>query len=150
MFGAVAVAEAVTWALLLAGMLGAYVLDLGRLGIRLGGGVHGFVFLLYVVVAVVVAMNQRWRAGVTALALAAAVVPFATIPLEIAYARRGLLDGGWRTEATADPRDARPLDRVVRWWVARPVLFAGVGVVAVAALFAVLLVVGPPDGSVAS
>lgn len=146
LFRTAAVAEAITWALLIAGMLQKYVFEAGEWGVSLGGGLHGFVFLAYCAVAVIVAVNQRWSLGRSLLALVAAVVPFATIPVESAFVRAGRLEGRWRTEATDDPRDARVLDRVVRWWVARPMLFGAVAAVVVVAVFATLLVVGPPGG----
>lgn len=144
LFKIVATAEAITWALLIAGMLQKYVFQAGEWGVSIGGGIHGFVFLAYVVITVLVAVNQRWSAGISVLALGAAVIPFATVPVEIAYGRAGRLDGRWRTETTDDPRDRRPLDRLVRWWVARPWLLGGIVAVGVVAVFVTLLVVGPP------
>lgn len=144
LFRTVAIAEAVTWGLLIAGMLQKYVFQAGEWGVSIGGGIHGFVFLAYVVITVLVAVNQRWSAGVSLLALAAAIIPFATVPVEIAYGRAGRLDGGWRTQATDDPRDRRPLDRLVRWWVARPWLLVGIVAVGVVIAFVTLLIVGPP------
>ena len=47
LFRALAVAEAVTWTLLLIGMVGKHALGVTELGVRIGGGVHGFVFLAY-------------------------------------------------------------------------------------------------------
>ena len=93
---------------------------------------------------VVVAVNQRWSAGVTLLALASAVVPYASLPVERWIDRTGRLRGGWRREATGDPRDRRPLDRLLRWVLAHPVLALVVAVVGVSVVFAALLAVGPP------
>jgi len=145
-FRVTAIAEAVTWALLIAGMLQKYVLDAGDWGVSIAGGVHGFVFLAYLAVGLVVSINQRLSAGTTLLILVSAIIPFATIPVEVRLVGSGRLDGQWRTEATADPRDSRPLDRLVRWWIARPKAFAAVLVVLIVAVFAILLIVGPPGG----
>ncbi len=60
LFRALAVAEAVTWTLLLLGMVGKYVLGATDLGVRIGGGVHGFVFLAYCTTTVLVAVDARW------------------------------------------------------------------------------------------
>ena len=54
LYRTLALAEAVTWTLLIAGMLAKYVLHLGELGVRIGGSVHGFVFLAYCAVTVLV------------------------------------------------------------------------------------------------
>ena len=76
---------------------------------------------------VLVALNNRWGAGPTILALVSAIVPYATVPAEIVLQRRGLLAGSWR--------------------LARPSLLFGGIAVAVVALYTVLLIVGPPGGS---
>ncbi|PJJ70949.1 integral membrane protein [Diaminobutyricimonas aerilata] len=144
LFRTFAIAEAVTWALLIAGMLQKYVFHGGGWGVSIGGALHGFVFLGFAAVVLLVALNQRWSVGLTLLAWASAVVPFASIPAEIALDRSGRLAGGWRREATADPRDAHPLDRWLRWWLNRPVLLAVVLGAVLVAVFVALLIGGPP------
>src|SRR5690606_13873618 len=62
----VAVAEAITWTLLIAGLLLKYVFDSGDLGVRVGGTIHGFVFLVYGATAILVGVNQRWPVGLIA------------------------------------------------------------------------------------
>ncbi len=141
LFRAAAVAELVTWTLLIAGMVLKYGLDAGDWGVRIGGGVHGFVFLAYLVVTTVVAVNQRWSAGALVLGWASAVVPYATVPFEVAVARRGMLDGDWRR--SADGRSGF-WDRLLFFVVRRPLLAVVIGVVAVALVFVVLLAAGPP------
>lgn len=145
-FRALSIAEAVTWTLLLLGMAAKY--GAGQdWAVSVAGPIHGFVFLAYGVAAVVVAVNQRWGVGATALAIGAAVIPFATIPVEVVYARRGMLDGGWRRTATADPRDRRIPSRLLRAVLARPVLAGVLLIAAVAVAFTGLLIAGPPVGA---
>ncbi len=139
-----AIAEAVTWTLLLAGMLLKYVVRVGDWPVSIAGPIHGFVFLAYAAMALLVAINQRWALGVGGLAVASAVVPYATIPVHAWLARSGRLDGGWRVDATDDPRDRNPVDRLVRVLLRRPLLLVALLAAAVAALFVVLLIVGPP------
>ncbi|GAA2172498.1 DUF3817 domain-containing protein [Agrococcus versicolor] len=141
----VAIAEAVSWTLLLAGLAVRAISGEGA-GVSVGGGFHGFVFLAYAGTAVLMTIHQRWRPGVAAVAIASAVVPYATIPVERWLRRTGRLDGAWRLEATDDPRDARPLDRLVRSLLRHPVAFAIGAIALVAVVFTVLLVVGPPGG----
>lgn len=143
LFRGLAIAELVTWTMLLVGMLLEYGAGLGDLPVRIGGSVHGFVFLAYLVVTTVVAVNQRWSFGATALGWLSAVVPYATLPFEVGVARRGMLDGPWRREPATGQRPG-PLDRLLFVVVAHPVLAAVVGVVLVAVVFGVLLVLGPP------
>lgn len=144
LFRTFATAEAVTWALLIAGMLQKYVFDAGGWGVSIGGALHGFVFLGFAAVVLLVALNQRWGAGLTLLGWASAVVPFASIAAELWFDRTGRLAGGWRREATDDPRDARPLDRWLRWWLSRPVLLAVVLGLVLVVVFVALLIGGPP------
>ncbi|WIB77439.1 DUF3817 domain-containing protein [Curtobacterium sp. MCPF17_002] len=143
LFRAAAIAELVTWTLLIAGMVLKYGLDAGDWGVRIGGGVHGFVFLAYLVLTTVVAVNQRWSFGALVLGWASAVVPYATVPFEVAVARRGMLDGPWRRSPDLGERSGF-WDRLLFVVVRRPAVAAGIGVVAVVLVFAGLLVVGPP------
>jgi integral membrane protein len=146
LFRALALAETITWTLLIAGMLLKYVFVVTDVGVSIGGALHGFFFLAFAATAVVVAVNQRWDARTTLVALASAVVPYATIPVERWLERRGSLAGGWRREATDDPRDNGLASRMLRWALANTVLFAAIAVLAVVAVFAALLVLGPPGG----
>jgi integral membrane protein len=146
LFRSFAVAEVVTWALLIGGMLLKYVAKAGDWPVSVAGPIHGFVFLAYLVAGVVVAVNQRWSPGVTVLALASAVVPFASLPVERWIDRRGGLDGDWRREATGDPRDRRPLDRLLRWVLGHLALAVVLLLAAVVVVFVLLLIVGPPVG----
>ena len=143
LFRALAIAEAITWTGLITALILRATLGLDA-AVSVAGGIHGFVFLAYGATAVLVAVNQRWAIGVAVLAIASAVVPYATIPTELWLARSGRLDGEWRREATDDPRDAVVIDLLARWFIRHPLLLAALIVVAIAALFTVLLVVGPP------
>lgn len=144
LFRLVAIAEAVTWTLLIAGMIGKYILDLGGLGVTIGGSAHGLVAIAYVLTVALVGVNQRWSLGVLALAAGSAVIPYLSIPFEMWAARTGRLDGPWRREATADRADHTLPARVVRWLVRRPAAAVIILVVALAAIMTVLLVIGPP------
>ncbi|MFZ4895348.1 DUF3817 domain-containing protein [Plantibacter sp. Mn2098] len=143
-FRTVAIAEAVTWTLLIIGLILKYVVDAGDLGVRIGGSIHGFVFLVYAASAVVVGLNQRWSVPTIAAGVASAVIPYATIPFDVWADRTGRLDGAWRIEQTDDPRDARWFDRTLRWFLGHPVVFGAIFVVGVVVVFSALLVGGPP------
>ena len=110
LFRRVAVAEAITWALLLTGMFLKYVTETTELGVRVFGMLHGVVFVAYGVVTLVVAVDQRWRPGRTLVALACAVPPFATVPFDRWLERRHPLADSWRLRAT-DPAVRPPPDR---------------------------------------
>lgn len=145
LFRTLAIAEAVSWTLLIGGLVLRAVADL-PVAVTVGGGIHGFVFLAYGATAVLVALNQRWGLGPTALAVVSAVIPYATVPTEIWLHRTGRLRGAWRLDETADPRDRRLIDRLLRFFLRRPWALAGALVAVVALVFVVLLIVGPPGG----
>ena len=65
LFRALAIAEAITWALLLSGMFLKYVTETTELGVQVFGMVHGVVFIGYCLVTLLVAIDQRWPPGRT-------------------------------------------------------------------------------------
>jgi integral membrane protein len=140
LFRALATAEAITWALLLTGMVLKYVTRTTELGVQVFGMVHGVVFIAYGLVTLLVAVDQRWAAGRLLLGLAAAVPPFATLPFEWYADRRGLLGDAWssRSDSPTAPR------RLVWWLLEHQRRALAIGVVAVLALTGLALVVGPP------
>ena len=137
----VAVAEAITWALLLTGMFLKYVTETTELGVQVFGMVHGVVFIAYCLATVLLSVDQRWPLSRLVLGLLAAVPPFATVPFERYAERSGLLGDDWRLRSEA-PRGA--VERLTAWLVRRPAQGVLVGVVAVAGLTGVALLVGPP------
>lgn len=147
LFRSVAIAEAITWALLITGMLMKYVLKVGEAGVQIGGFVHGLVFLAFGLTALLVGVNQHWGVGLTAIAVATAIVPFGTIPLDRRLEHSRRLDGAWRRTRTEDPRDHTRLSGGLRFMLARPVLLTSVLVLGLVSLMTVLLSVGPPGGA---
>ncbi|WP_141014246.1 DUF3817 domain-containing protein [Nocardioides sambongensis] len=141
LFRRVAVAEAITWALLLIGMFLKYGTETTELGVRVFGIVHGAVFVAYVVVTALVAVDRRWGVGRTLVALVAAIPPFATLLLEWWAVRHRWLAPTWRLRAEAP---SGPLDWIAAWVLRKPARGAAVGVCAVAVLTGAALLVGPP------
>ncbi|MCT1479605.1 DUF3817 domain-containing protein [Microbacterium sp. p3-SID336] len=145
LYRVLAIAEAITWTILISALI-ARAVGAPGIVVTIGGGIHGFVFLAYAATAVLVALNQRWHPGVGVLAVVSAVVPYATIPMEVWLHRTGRLTGDWRLEATDDPRDRRWYDRLMRWFLRRPWVLAVLLVVGIVALYVILLLIGPPGG----
>ena len=143
LFNTFAKAEAVTWTLLISALI-ARGLGVDPLVVTAAGGTHGAVFLGYAVTAALVAVNQRWALGKTVLAVALAIVPFATIPFEIKLNKDASLDGAWRVAAGTDPRDAHWFDRLFRWFIARPLVLVLTLLVGLTAVFIFLLALGSP------
>ncbi|GAB3566916.1 DUF3817 domain-containing protein [Spelaeicoccus albus] len=143
LFRSVAFAEAVTWTLLIIGMFLKYVTNTSDLGVRIGGGIHGFVFLCYIAVTCFLWVNQRWSVKTGSLTALTAILPYVTIPMEKSLDSRDLLGGGWRLAAGGDsPRGM--VEHVQAWVLRRPLLAVGTAVVAIAVVFSALLSLGPP------
>lgn len=136
--------EAITWTLLISALVIRAMGDPIPAIVTIAGSIHGAVFLGYAVTALLVGINQRWGFGKVALAVALAIVPFATIPFERSLLNRSALDGSWRTSKSEDPRDNGFIDRLFRWFIARPIVLLAVLLIAIPAVFAFLLFLGPP------
>jgi len=145
LYRVLAIAEAITWTILIAALI-ARAVGAPGIVVTIGGGIHGLIFLAYGATAILVAFNQRWSIGLGILAVASAIVPYATIPMEIWLHRKGRLTGQWRLEQTDHPQDRTWYDRTMRWFLRRAWVLVTLIVVAVVALYVVLLLVGPPGG----
>ena len=139
-----ATGEAITWGLLISALISRALGDLVPHAVTVAGSIHGAMFLSYCVVAVLVGLNQRWAIGRIAGAVALAIVPFATVPFDRRLGKQNALEGGWRTETSDDPRDQGFIDRLFRWFIARPMVLVLVIALALPAIFAFLLFLGPP------
>ena len=137
-----ALAEMVTWTLLILGMIGKYAFGL-EWATTVGGSIHGFVFLCYAVTTVAVWIAQRWSFGTGVLGLAAAIIPYATYPLERSVQRRGLLAGPWRLGKDGESPRSLP-ERLLATALRSPILALIVTVIVVAIVFTLLLVAGKP------
>ncbi|CAB4611855.1 unannotated protein [freshwater metagenome] len=146
LYKAFAFSEGVTWTLLLGGLAFRAIFSAPQLALTIVGGIHGAVFLGYGVSAALVGVNNRWGFGRTVLAIALAIIPFATVPFEISAERKGRLVGEWRRSKSADPRDANWFDSLFRWFINRPALLVIAMLAVISVIFAALLVIGPPGG----
>ena len=145
LYRVLAIAEAITWTLLISALI-ARAVGAPGIVVTIAGGIHGFVFLSYGATAILVAFNQRWSIGLGILAVVSAIVPYATIPMEIWLHRKGRLVGYWRLEASDHPQDHTWYDRTMRWFLNHAWLLVVLIAVAVIALYAILLFIGPPGG----
>ena len=143
LFRTVAIAEAITWALLLFGMFLKYGTETTELGVRVFGMLHGVVFIAYCLTTVLVAVDQRWSRGRLLLGLVSSIPPFVTVLFDRYAERRGALATSWRL--TTEAPTGR-VERLVSWLLRNPLRGALTGLVAVAALTGLALLVGPPAG----
>ncbi|AIC47092.1 DUF3817 domain-containing protein [Rhodoluna lacicola] len=146
LYRAFALSEGVTWTLLLGALLIRALFGINPILLTVIGGLHGAVFLGYGVSAALIGVNNRWGLGRTVLAIALAIIPFATVPFEISAERKGRLVGQWRRTKSDDARDSNWFDGLYRWFINRPILLAFVLLVVISAIFATLLYIGPPGG----
>ncbi|MBN9630439.1 MAG: DUF3817 domain-containing protein [Actinobacteria bacterium] len=145
-YRAVAIAESITWSLLIVGMVLKYAAGLGAAPVLIAGSIHGFVFITYALLAALIGVNQQWGPVRIVAAVATAVVPYATIPFDRHLERRNLLDGDWHREATGSPRDHVWTRRFLRWLVRHPRTFVALFILGVIAIMSALLLIGPPGG----
>lgn len=89
-FRFVAVAEAITWAILIVAMVIKRVFD-NEDAIFVPGMLHGIVFMAFVVVTLLTAFALRWPPMVTLFALASSLPPFGTLVFEWWARRNGHL-----------------------------------------------------------
>ncbi|TLP74216.1 DUF3817 domain-containing protein [Nesterenkonia sphaerica] len=143
LFRVMGIAEAVSWTLLLGGIVLRATAGMD-IAVTVGGGIHGFVFLAYAVTAVLVAKNQRMPRWPAAVAVISAVIPYATIPADVWLNRTGRLTGDWRHTPTSDPRDQLWHDRLFRLVLRRPIVSSLVLLTGVAVTFAALVALGSP------
>lgn len=140
-----AVIEMFTWA----GLIGAMVLKYSgttEAPMPFAGGIHGFGFLTFLLVNVLVWTNNRWPAGIGLLGFVVTVIPFAALPFANYTARKGLVDGPWRFSA-ADTSGTEPttlVDKVLAFVVRQPVKAIVLGLIGVTIVFCILLLLGPP------
>lgn len=138
-----AIAEVFSWTLLIGGLI-LRATQGWDLAVTIGGGIHGFVFLSYGATAVIMTKNQRWAPGPAATAIISAIIPYATVPVDIWLQRSGRLDGDWRRTATEESRDHTWHDRLLRWIINHPLLSSLIGLGIVVVVYIALLLMGPP------
>jgi integral membrane protein len=141
LYRTLALAEAVTWTLLLIGMFLKYVTETTEVGVRIGGGVHGFVFLAYCATTIVIGVDRPWSLRRVLAGLGSSFVPYLTVPFERSADKAGLLGTHWRLIGE-EPRGG--VERLVAWGLRGPVLAGAVVLVLLVAVFSGLLVLGPP------
>jgi integral membrane protein len=90
-FRVLAIAEAFSWAALLAGMFLKWITRTTELGVEIAGPIHGVLFIGYGILALSLWRLQRWPFPVALLAGLSAVFPFATVWFERWAGRHGHL-----------------------------------------------------------
>ncbi|MBF6189570.1 DUF3817 domain-containing protein [Nocardia implantans] len=90
-FRFIAVLEAISWLLLIIGMVFKRIPEPVLWPVKVFGMTHGIVFVLFVITAIVAARELGWNAKTTVLALVSSIPPFCTVLFEIWAVRTGRL-----------------------------------------------------------
>jgi integral membrane protein len=106
-FRILAIAEAFSWAALLAGMYFKWIAGTTEIGVQVAGPIHGALFVGYGISALALWRLQRWPFVVAVFAGISAVFPFATLWFERWAGKRGYLSA-----ATGEAAAARETSRV--------------------------------------
>ena len=144
LYRAMALAEMVTWTLLIVAMVARYGFSYDGPLFFVAGLSHGIIFLAYSITAVIIGINLRWGFATIALAVLSAIPPWMTLPVDRWLDRHNKLEGEWRIEDSGDPRDQTWWDRLVRLGLAHPVWSFVIIVLGMAVVLSVLLTLGPP------
>ncbi|MGZ7496778.1 DUF3817 domain-containing protein [Corynebacterium sp. ZY180755] len=139
----VATLEMFTWAFLIFSMIMKYSGTTDAIT-PIAGGIHGFGFLCFVVVTIVIWLNNRWSIGWGIAGLAVSAIPFAALPFMIFADKNGKLEGNWRMTA-ADPTQPQTLgDKLLSQLMKHTARTAVILLSIVVIVFCILLYLGPP------
>lgn len=135
-------AEAVTWTLLIIGMIAKYS-GLTDALLFPFGATHGFVFFAYLAVTGLIWVNERWGTGTGLLGMGSAILPYATLPFERHVDKTGQLSDGWRVlEPDYVPQSGA--EKLLKWMLRNPLLAIVAVLAVVTVIFVLLLQTGPP------
>ena len=104
-----AVLEALSWLGLLIGMAFKYLPDSGNeIGVKIFGPIHGVVFVLFVLTALLTWRELDWSWKTAVLALLSSIPPFFTVLFEVWAVRTGKLGELSAPETTDSPQTLAP------------------------------------------
>ncbi|QGU07555.1 hypothetical protein COCCU_08110 [Corynebacterium occultum] len=134
--------EMVTWTLLILGMILKYSGVTDSL-VPIAGPIHGFGFLCFVAITVLLWVNNRWSFGLGALGLVVSIIPWGALPFTLWADKKGHLEGGWRyLNDDAEPKNLA--DRGLAQMVRHPVRTMLILLVIIVIVFTLLLTLGQP------
>ena len=139
-----AILEMFTWALLLTAMALKYS-GTTEAVMPFAGGIHGFGFLCFVVMTIVLWANNRWTLGTLFVGLIVSVIPFAALPFALWADKKGLLEGGWRfRDVDSEAKPEGFVDSLLAQLTRHPLRSAAIALVLISIVFSTLLYLGPP------
>lgn len=83
-FKIAAFGEAIGWTLLISGILvGKYLTPHSTIAVQIAGHMHGSLFIIYIVIALVVSPSIRWKPGRILVAGLMSIPPYGTLMFEL-------------------------------------------------------------------
>lgn len=137
-----AATEMFTWTVLIVGMILKYS-GTTEAVMPFAGGIHGFGFLCFVAITILLWVNNRWSFAHGIAGLAVSVIPWAAWPYSLWAERRGLLEGNWRFRDPAEQPQTLP-EKVLAQFVRHPLRSGVILLVIIAIVFVLLLAMGQP------
>lgn len=136
--------EMFTWGFLIVSMVLKYSGTTDALT-PIAGGIHGFGFLCFLVMTVLLWINNRWSPGVGILGLVVSVIPFAALPFALWADTKGLLAGGWRyKDEDADKHPRGIFEFALAQAIRHTARTSVIALCAIVVVFSILLYLGPP------
>lgn len=134
--------EMITWTLLILGMILKYSGVTDGL-VPIAGPIHGFGFLCFAAMTLLIWINNRWPFWLGVLGLIVSVIPWAALPFTLWADRKGHLEGDWRYRGDG-AKPANAADWVLAQVVRHPVRSILILLVIIAIVFTLLLTMGQP------
>ncbi|WIM68956.1 DUF3817 domain-containing protein [Corynebacterium breve] len=139
---AAGILEFFTWTLLIVGMVLKYSGTTESV-ISIAGGIHGFGFLCFVILTILVWVNNKWSFGLGLVGLIVSVIPWAALAFTLWADKKGKLEGGWRFSDPAEQPTNLP-DKILAQAVRHPIRSLIIALIIVALVFTLLVTLGQP------
>ncbi|HHU67195.1 DUF3817 domain-containing protein [Corynebacterium sp.] len=135
--------EMFTWGFLILGMILKYS-GTTEAVVPVAGGIHGFGFLTFIAITVLLWVNNRWTFTQGLVGMGVSVIPFAAWPFTMWADRKELLAGDWRFRAGSGEEPRTFPEKVLAQFVRHPGRSIAVLLAVIAVVFTVLVMMGPP------
>lgn len=136
--------EMATWTLLILAMILKYS-GVSDAFVPVAGPIHGFGFLCFAAITVILWINNRWPFWLGVLGLIVSVIPYGALPFTVWADRAGRLEGDFRfRDATAAEQPTTLPDKALAQLMRHPVRTIIIILVVLAIIFTVLLNLGQP------
>ena len=134
--------EMITWTLLIVAMILKYS-GVSEAFVPVAGPIHGFGFLCFAAITVIIWVNNRWYFGLGVLGLIVSVIPYGALPFALWADKAGHLEGDFRFRGPEE-KPANLPEQILAQLVRHPVRTVLIILVVLAVIFTLLLNMGQP------